>query len=357
MKNLKKRFVLIALSILSLFGVFTFSPIIANAENDTNISEETITYPMCYLFSKSETTKLAVTLIDENTAKVQVFENNELNEEITADYTLDGDIITITVNGEIYGVYDRSLPFGANDDNNVTPEVPEDSDNTQTPDNVVTPEAPEDAENTQTSDNVLTEEQLEEVKGFIQNAYNKFKNKLLSIYLFLTGTTLGAVIACAGSIILKKCKKKIKEENTLTAEQIELIATNSATNVVKSIVGKSLNVDIQAEVSNSVKEEIAPIAKNMKIVMQSAKNAEMGTALVMKAQAKSRLISDEETSELETKANSLLAHAEKFGGLSAPIQISTEEKKEKKKQSTAVNLVETPNKPVEKKENESYITF
>lgn len=340
MKNLKKRFVLIALSILSLFGVFTFSPIIANAENDTNISEETITYPMCYLFKKSETKKLAVTLIDENTAKVQVFENNALNEEITADYTLDGDIITITVNGEIYGVYDRSLHLGVEEDNQL-----------------VKPETPIEPEEPKQPNSILTEEQIEQVKGFVQKAYDKVKNKLMLVYVFLTSTALGGVIVFACEIVWKKCKKKIKAESTLTEEQITTIATAAATNVIKTIVGKSLNVDIQSEVSNSVKAELSPMIKNMEIAMQSAKNAEVGTALVMKAQAKSRLISQEETEELENRANSLLAHAEKFGGLSVPIQINTEEKKETKKQSTAVNLVETPNNPVEKKENEGYINF
>ena len=99
--------------------------------------------------------------------------------------------------------------------------------------------------------------------------------------------------------------------------------------------------------------------RNAELSMQSAKNAEVGTAMVLKAVAKSRLITDAETAEMESMADSLLSHAQKYGGLSAPIQIQTEMINEEKTvgDSVSMNLVETPNKPKDKKENESYISF
>ena len=200
----------------------------------------------------------------------------------------------------------------------------------------------------------LTEE---EIVGIVKQAYEKAKNWLANTYAWIIGIGGGGVLTLVLSLFWKLISRKIARSNNLTEEKVNEIATKAVEQAVSKIIGKSLNVDIQAEVSNSVKAELLPMIKNMQIAMESAKNAEVGTALVLKAQSKSRLISDEETAEMESRAASLLAHAEKFGGLSVPIQIQTEKVDEAPTVKPAVNLVETPNKPVEKKENESYISF
>ena len=197
----------------------------------------------------------------------------------------------------------------------------------------------------------------EEVSGLVKEAYEKAKTWIVNTYAWIIGIGGGSVLAGLATILYKLICKKIARTNNLTEDKVDEIATKAVEKAVSKIVGKSLNVDIQSEVSESVKAQLAPMIRNMQVAMESAKNAEVGTAMVMKAQAKSRLISDEETAEIEARAASLLAHAEKFGGLSVPIQIQTELKGEEKTERETVNLVETPNKPKEKKENESYISF
>lgn len=207
---------------------------------------------------------------------------------------------------------------------------------------------------TESTQETITEE---EIDGIVKQAFEKAKNWLVNTYAWIIGIGGGGVLTLLLSIFWKLISKKINRSNNLTEDKVDEIATKAVEKAVSKIVGKSLNVDIQAEVSESVKTELAPMIRNMQVAMESAKNAEVGTAMVMKAQAKSRLISDEETAEIEARAASLLAHAEKFGGLSVPIQIQTELKGEEKTERETVNLVETPNKPKEKKENESYISF
>ena len=197
----------------------------------------------------------------------------------------------------------------------------------------------------------------EEVAGLVKEAYEKAKTWIVNTYAWIIGIGGGSVLACLSTILSKLICKKIARTNNLTEAKVEEIVERTTKAVVASIVGKSLNVDIQAEVSECVKNELAPMIRNAQVAMESAKNAEVGTALVMRAQAKSRLISAKETAELENRAASLLSHAEKFGGLSVPIQIKAELPETKETVKEKVNLVETPNKPKAKKENESYISF
>jgi hypothetical protein len=222
-------------------------------------------------------------------------------------------------------------------------------------DNEIIDQTPTDEE---TGENgaILGEYTEEEIKGFIQEAYQKAKDWIKNTYAWIIGIVGGGGVALLLSVFWKLIGEKIRKTNNLTEEKIEEICERTAKKVVAKIVGKSLNVDIRSEVSAAVKAELAPMIRNAQVAMESAKNAEVGTAMVLKAQAKSRLISEDETEEMENRAASLLAHAEKYGGLSVPIQINpalNEEPKEREK----VNLVEEVAKPKEKKENECFMSF
>lgn len=227
------------------------------------------------------------------------------------------------------------------------------SNDIQTEDEIsVSQETSENGENTE--EETFTKE---EVIALVKDAYNKSKEWVKHTYAWIIGVGGGGILAILLSIFWKLISMKMNRSNNLTEDKVSEISAKSSENAVKKIVGKSLNVDIQSEVSESVKAELAPMIRNSELAMQSAKNAEVGTALVMRAVAKSRLISDDETAEMENMAASLLAHAEKYGGVSVPIQIQTEMKDEEKTVEESVNLVEIPNKPKKKEENESYISF
>lgn len=97
---MKKRFVLTLLGVFVAFGLCFRSPIHVVAESNS------------YIFKVDETQDIIIELTDETNASITILENKAFKEQISASYTLDGEIITLTVNDEIYGVYDRSLPYG-----------------------------------------------------------------------------------------------------------------------------------------------------------------------------------------------------------------------------------------------------
>lgn len=201
----------------------------------------------------------------------------------------------------------------------------------------------------------------DEVTALVKDAYNKSKEWVKNTYAWIIGIGGGGIITILLSVFWKLISAKISHDNSLTEDKVSEISLKSSEDTVRKIVGKSLNVDIRSEVGESVKAELSPMIRNSELAMQSAKNAEVGTALVLKAVAKSRLISEDETKTMESMAASLLAHAEKYGGLSAPICIQAEyggdeNDAEKTETKDTESLVETPNKPTGK-DNESYINF
>ena len=111
-KNLIKRLTLVfAASVVALYS-FAFTPMWASADQveSAEVSvEEEVNYPISYLVKVDENTRVAITLTDDTNATVTTFENNAFKDEIQANYTIDEEVITVVVNGEIYGVYDVSV--------------------------------------------------------------------------------------------------------------------------------------------------------------------------------------------------------------------------------------------------------
>lgn len=363
-KNLRTRlFVILTACTLALCGGFAFVPPVTAYAEETVESVESIETPetseenseisseiarptwlqQVYIHEEDKDHVARITLVDETNVKLEVIYEDTVVGCIYGEYEfIENDVIEIWASGEWFA--DIQL-FS-----NGTFDYYEEE----------TSVAPETSENGEITDEELTDSDKltkEEVAGIVKQAYEKAKNWVVNTYAWIIGIGGGGLLTLLLSIFWKLISRKINRSNNLTEDKVDEIATKAVEKAVSKIVGKSLNVDIQAEVSESVKAELAPMIRNMQVAMESAKNAEVGTAMVMKAQAKSRLISEEETAEIEVRAASLLSHAEKYGGLSVPIQIQTEMKGEEKTEKEAVNLVETPNKPKEKKENESYISF
>lgn len=378
-KNLKTRLlVILTACTLALCGGFAFIPpatayaeevtenveVLENAENGEISSEieqseqesveseivensgeieRPVWLQQVYTHEEDKDHVARITLIDETSLTMEVIYEGAVAGCIYGEYKfIKGDVIEIWANGEWFA--DMQLfPNGTFD--------------YYEEETTVVPETPNNGENTDeelTDGDKLTKE---EVAGLVKEAYEKAKTWIVNTYAWIIGIGGGSVLAGLATILYKLICKKIARTNNLTEAKVEEIVERTTKAVVASIVGKSLNVDIQAEVSECVKNELAPMIRNAQVAMESAKNAEVGTALVMRAQAKSRLISAKETAELENRAASLLSHAEKFGGLSVPIQIKAELPETKETVKEKVNLVETPNKPKAKKENESYISF
>ena len=124
---------------------------------------------------------------------------------------------------------------------------------------------------------------------------------------FLSTTSLGGIIV---SILMRVFTKKVNAQTTVSQAQIEKTAQLSAKTAVKSVVGKSFNVNIKAEVDKAVQAEMKPIRENAEFAATAAKNAEIASAHVLLAQSRSRLLSEEEQVALQSIAKKIITHAD-----------------------------------------------
>lgn len=194
----------------------------------------------------------------------------------------------------------------------------------------------------ETSENsaVLDEEtqaKLDEIKGMVQGYIDSRKTEdgkmnfgailgdaktwIISAISFIFSTFGGAIVAG----VLNRLNKK---KDILTEAQIERVAIAAATKTVEKIIGKSIDVDISAEVSKAVKKELALIADGVEVVVDGVKNMELLTAKVALAQSRSRLLSQEEKEHLQVCADKAQSHAGKKLVTTAKIELSKNEEKE-----------------------------
>ena len=93
----------------------------------------------------------------------------------------------------------------------------------------------------------------------------------------------------------------------------------------KKIVGKSIDVDISAEVSKAVKQELYALANGVSELVDSVKNTEILTANVAIAQSRSRLLTDAEKKSLQTLAKTAQDHAGKKVVSAPKIEVTAKE--------------------------------
>ena len=201
-----------------------------------------------------------------------------------------------------------------------------------------------DGEETSENNGVLDEETdetdngaiLDEIKDYLDNLKDEngklnVKNVVVTLltdakfWIIMAVKDLG--IAGALSLVFALIDRNHKRNNTLTAAQIESIATASANIAVENLIGKSIDVDISAEVSKAVKQELSALNNSVNSLVDGVKNAEMLSAEVAMAQSRSRLLTDEERHALRDAAAKVQEHAGKKV-ISAPkVKIKTKTEK------------------------------
>lgn len=100
-----------------------------------------------------------------------------------------------------------------------------------------------------------------------------------------------------------------RKKNVLKEEQIIAVATAAAKKTAENVIGKSIDVDISAEVSKAVEQKMHALANTVGAMQESVKNAEMLMASVAMAQSKSKLLTEEESKALQNAAMKCAAHA------------------------------------------------
>ena len=154
----------------------------------------------------------------------------------------------------------------------------------------------------------------------LQQAFASVETWVAAGFALLASTGAGGVII---GLILRKFTKKVNGQTTVSKEQIEKAANDSAEKAVKKMVGKAFNVNIKSEVDAAVKAEMKPIRENAEYAATASRNAEIAGAHVLLAQSRSRLLNEEEQKSLQLIANKILAHAN--GDVVAPTIIEISE--------------------------------
>ena len=146
------------------------------------------------------------------------------------------------------------------------------------------------------------------------------KTWVIAAISWIMSTFGGAMIAGALNRINKK-------KDVLNEAQIEKVANAAAKASTEKLIGKSIDVDISAEVSKAVKQELSALNNSVNSLVDGVKNAEMLSAEVAMAQSRSRLLTDEERIALRETAAKVQEHAGKKV-ISAPkVKIKTKTEK------------------------------
>lgn len=162
------------------------------------------------------------------------------------------------------------------------------------------------------------------------------KTWVIAAISYITSTFGGVIVAG----VLNRINKK---KDILTEAQIEKVANAAAKASTEKLIGKSIDVDISAEVSKAVKQELSALNNSVNSLVDGVKNAEMLSAEVAMVQSRSRLITDEERHALRDAAAKVQEHAGKKV-ISAPkVKIKAKTEKEKTETPTVAEDVEKKN--------------
>lgn len=173
---------------------------------------------------------------------------------------------------------------------------------------------------------------LDEIKNYIdsrtgENGEIDFKMILIDVKFWIYKALEGLGITSVCSLVIALVNRKNRKDNVLTEAHVERIATSAAKKTAENVIGKSIDVDISAEVSKAVEQKMHALANTVGAMQESVKNAEVLMASVAMAQSKSRLLTDEERKNLQSAAMKCAAHAGKKVVSTAKIELTAAEEK------------------------------
>lgn len=174
---------------------------------------------------------------------------------------------------------------------------------------------------------------LDEIKDYLDS--RKDESGKIDFKMILTDVKFWIIQAISflaqtgiGAAILGIINRKNKKDNVLTEAQVEKIATAAAKKTAENVIGKSIDVDISAEVSKAVEQKMHALANTVGAMQESVKNTEVLMANVAMAQSKSKLLTEEEQKALQTAAMKCVVHAGKKVVSTAKIEITAPQEKD-----------------------------
>ena len=173
---------------------------------------------------------------------------------------------------------------------------------------------------------------LDEIKDYIDS--RKDESGKIDFKMILTDVKFWIIQAISflaqtgiGAAILGLINRKNKKDNVLTDAHVQRVANAAAKKTAESIVGKSIDVDISAEVSKAVKKELYTLYASMDSLVDGVKNTEMLVAREAVALSHSRILGAAEKTALVEGAKKAEAHAGKVVS-TAKIEITAPQEKD-----------------------------
>lgn len=173
---------------------------------------------------------------------------------------------------------------------------------------------------------------LDEIKDYLDSRKDEsgkidFKMILTDVKFWIIQAISFLAQTGVGVAILGLINRKNKKDNVLTDAHVERVATAAAKKTAESIVGKSIDVDISAEVSKAVKKELYTLSASMDSLVDGVKNTEMLVAREAVALSHSRILGANEKTALLEGAKKAEAHAGKVVS-TAKIEITAPQEKD-----------------------------
>ena len=250
------------------------------------------------------------TILENEKIKVDMFDGDDLLATVYGSYQMVINELHVYANNEWLGVFvlypdGRAIEYVEEDNGVLDEETDTETDNGAILDEIK---------------DYLDSRKDENGKASLKAVLADAKTWIVTALSFLGSTGLGA-------IILGVINRINKRKEILTDAQIEKVANAAAKASTEKLIGKSIDVDISAEVSKAVKQELSALNNSVNSLVDGVKNAEMLSAEVAMAQSRSRLLTDEERHALRDAAAKVQEHAGKKV-ISAPkVKIKTKTEK------------------------------
>lgn len=211
---------------------------------------------------------------------------------------------------------------------------------------VETAESVADEETPVESEDVENSGVLGEITDYLESKKTEDGKFDLGAVLKDMKTWIVAGIGSLGSVALTAIFAAIighfKNKGVINTEKnVETIAEKAATKAVKGLVGKSINLDVSAEVNKAVEKFMYSIKNELDSTFDMAKNTEILAAEIAQALSKSRVLTAEEQEQLKSDADAVMAHAQKGGaGIKAPAAVVVKEETKTVEDSASVQKSE-----------------
>lgn len=262
-----------------------------------------------YVDPTNETNTIKFEILESCKLKIYMYQDGNVFATVYGRYYIDDNILEVYVDNEFTGQFilyqdGRAIEYVEEEDSGVLDEE------------------------TGTDNSAI----LDEIKDYLDS--RKDESGKIDFKMILTDVKFWIIQAISflaqtgiGAAILGLINRKNKKDNILTDAHVERVANAAAKKTAETIIGKSIDVDISAEVSKAVKKELYTISTAMESLVDGVKNTEMLVAREAVALSHSRILGANEKTALVEGAKKAEAHAGKVVS-TAKIEITAPQEKD-----------------------------